>query len=229
MSIRFLRMLILRRLIRVRNRDPEDAKLLRVRGVPPRVRLREGIREGVTLLEDVRLVADLELDRARQHVDELHLARQGVELVARSGAGSDDGLDSWKRSSSRDESRWFSVGKYVSTGERSCLRTSAGAGSRSKMWLRRTPSASQMRAIEDRDGAVRSRSSWLMKPLVSPVAAASCSIVSPRSRRSDRTRAPTFGVSFRAASGVALGTCGSYAGLVERQLRPEEYRYSFCS
>ena len=113
--------------------------------------------------------------------------------------------------------------------DRSCLRMSAGAGSRSKMWLRRTPSASQMRAIEERDGAVRSRSSWLMKPLVSPVAAASCSIVSPRSRRSDRTRAPTFGVSFRAASGVALGTSGSYAGLVQRQLRAREYRYAFCS
>ena len=64
------------------------------------------------------------------------------------------------------------------------------------MWLRRTPSASQMRAIDDSDGAVRSRSSWLMKPFVRAVAAASCSIVSPRSRRSERTRAPTFGVSF---------------------------------
>jgi hypothetical protein len=73
------------------------------------------------------------------------------------------------------------------------------------MWLRRTPSASQMRAIDESDGAVRSRSSWLMKPFVKLVAAASCSIVSPRSRRSERTRAPTFGVSFRAASGVALG------------------------
>jgi hypothetical protein len=56
-----------------------------------------------------------------------------------------------------------------------------------------------------------------MKPFVKPVAAASCSIVKPRSRRSDRTRAPTFGVSFLAASGVALGTFRSYAGLVEGQ------------
>src|SRR5688500_16949504 len=81
------------------------------------------------------------------------------------------------------------------------------------MWLSRTPSASQIRAIEESDGAVRSRSSWLMKPLVSPVAAASCSIVRPRSRRSERTRAPTFGVSFRTARGVARGMPRSYAGL----------------
>src|SRR5687768_9185587 len=86
------------------------------------------------------------------------------------------------------------------------------------MWERRTPSASQIRAIEESDGAVRSRSSWLMNPFVRPVAAASCSIVSPRSRRSDRTRAPTFGVSFRAARGVALGMSRSYAGLVQGQL-----------
>ena len=78
---------------------------------------------------------------------------------------------------------------------RSCFRTSAGPGSCSKIVPRRTPSASQIRAIEASDGAVRSRSSWLMKPFVRPVATASCSIVRPRSRRSERTRAPTLGVS----------------------------------
>ena len=57
------------------------------------MRLGERIREGVAFLEHVRLVADLQLDRSCQHVDELHLSGEGIELIARSGAGGDDGLD----------------------------------------------------------------------------------------------------------------------------------------
>src|SRR5687768_4798539 len=95
------------------------------------------------------------------------------------------------------------------------------------MCERRTPSASQIRAIEESDGAVRSRSSWLMNPLVRPVAAASCSIVRPRSRRSDRTRAPTLGVSLRAARGVALGTSRSYAGLVQGRLHQRQLSFLY--
>ena len=145
----------------------------------------------------MRLVADAELERALEHVDELDLARQRVELVAGAGARRDLRLDHL-------EPLLVARGEQVVLGREERVDRRAlvaaherGAGSRSKMWLSRTPSASQMRAIEDSDGEVRSRSSWLMKPLVSPVAAATCSIVSPRSRRSERTRAPTLGVSFR--------------------------------
>jgi hypothetical protein len=48
-----------------------------------------------------------------------------------------------------------------------------------------------MRAREESDTEVRSRSSWLRKPLVRPVACATSAIVIPRSRRSARKRSPT--------------------------------------
>ena len=184
----------------------------------------------------VRLVADPELERAVEHVDELDLARQRGELVAGARAGGDLRLD-------RLEPRLVAQRQQVAVGRRrrlaggrSCLRTSAGSGSCSKMWPSRTPSASQIRAIDASEGAVRSRSSWLMKPFVRPVAAASCSIVSPRSRRSERTRAPTLGVSLRAARGVARGMCRSYGGLPasdQRQLpgdpRPAAILFVSCT
>jgi hypothetical protein len=48
-----------------------------------------------------------------------------------------------------------------------------------------------MRASEESDTELRFRSSWLMNPLVRPVAAASWAMVSPRSRRTARSRSPT--------------------------------------
>ena len=59
-----------------------------------------------------------------------------------------------------------------------------------------------------------------MKPLVSPVAAASCSIVNPRSRRSERTRAPTFGVSLRVAVGDLIGPSGGPDGIHDLIVTP---------
>ena len=57
------------------------------------MRLRERIRERVTLLEHVRLLADLQLERPGEDVDELHLARERGELFAGPRAWGDDGLD----------------------------------------------------------------------------------------------------------------------------------------
>jgi hypothetical protein len=48
-----------------------------------------------------------------------------------------------------------------------------------------------MRASEESETELSPRSSWLMNPLVRPVAAASCAIVSPRSCRIARSRSPT--------------------------------------
>ena len=61
--------------------------------VSPGVRLRERVGERVALSEHVRLVPDLELELPLEDVDELHLARERVELVAGACAGCELGLD----------------------------------------------------------------------------------------------------------------------------------------
>ncbi len=65
-----------------------------------------------------------------------------------------------------------------------------------------------MLASDERDADVRSRSSWLMNPFVSPVAAASCGIVMPRSFRSARSRLPTGTATVTPPALVAL-TCST--------------------
>jgi hypothetical protein len=64
-------------------------------------------------------------------------------------------------------------------------------GSTSRTSPKRISSAAQMRASEESETELRPRSSWLMNPLVNPVAAASRAMVSPRSRRTARNRSPT--------------------------------------
>jgi hypothetical protein len=49
-----------------------------------------------------------------------------------------------------------------------------------------------MRYSDDSEAEVRSRSSWLMKPAVSPAASPTSLIVSPSSRRRARSREPTL-------------------------------------
>src|SRR4029077_1597015 len=68
---------------------PEHDRLVRLRRVPPRVRVAWRIRDRVALLELVRLVPDPQLERAAEHVDELDVGRQRVELFARAPAGRD--------------------------------------------------------------------------------------------------------------------------------------------
>ena len=114
------------------------------------------------------LVADAELERALEHVDELHLAGERGELVARPCAGGDLGLDRLEAGSSRDERRWFWVEKDGLDRGPLVLADESGRRLALEDRAQPTPSASQIRAIEESDGAVRSRSSWLMKPFRQP-------------------------------------------------------------
>ena len=68
--------------IGVRQCRPEHDRLFRLGRVPPRVRVARRVGERVPLLELVHLVADLQLQRAAEHVDELDVGGQRVRLLA---------------------------------------------------------------------------------------------------------------------------------------------------
>src|SRR6187200_2394632 len=81
------------RLVRIRHGEPENVGLVRLGRVAPRVRVARGVRERVALLEDVRRLADAQLERSAQADDELRLRGECVRRLAGGAARRDVRLD----------------------------------------------------------------------------------------------------------------------------------------
>src|SRR5687768_5120383 len=79
--------------VRIRDRKPEHDRLLGLRWVAPGMRVARRIRERLARREGLDLIADPQLERAGEDVDELDVRREGVDVVARAHPGRDPRLD----------------------------------------------------------------------------------------------------------------------------------------